>query len=356
MAGRLGHRRSTDIDVFVPDLSDTIAAQRGGRHDLARATGGERVVENDLEAKVRVAGGEIDLMAVKPYFEGSEETVEIDGHPETVLTNAQILRGKLDRTNRPVTRDAFDFVTAAKLDHRALEIAVNAMGKKETRNICAQIQGHGPSYARDLRTRKVLTGVPRELHVNPDELGEQAAQALESHRYRGMTVELKPDRIEITTERKGREPRTEAYPRGKAEAGLVESGALDHLATNWRISRDELRSTVREALDRGWSGTLIDSEWTEPQTALERSRNEIAELDEVQRRRPGTKGPNEPDHDSGGNELAPPSAEMQAGHPIDHSSDVDVTRAEGEPVGGTPTTRREVGPDNTPGDPGRGPR
>ena len=261
MAARLNHR-STDIDVFFPDLEDIVEGMRGGDNDLAHATKGERLVDNEKEVKIGVRGGEIDAMALAPHFEGSEEAVEIDGERETVLTNAQILRVKMERTNRAITRDAFDIVTAAKLDPRSLEIAVNALGKKACANTCRQIESHADEYARDLRERTALTGVPKELEEAPDALAKKTSDALKAHRYRRLAIELTDKGLEVTTERRGREPRTDTYPGG------LESGALDHIATNWDIGRDRLRYNVRTLAEKKWRGTIVDTEWGTPKDDL----------------------------------------------------------------------------------------
>ena len=369
MASRLNHRRSTDIDVFFPDLEDMVEGMRGGDNDLAQATKGEKLVDNEKEVKVRVRGGEIDAMALAPHFEGSEEVVEIDGERETVLTNAQILRGKLERTNRAITRDAFDIVTAAKLDPRSLEIAVNAIGKKACANTCKQIESHSDYYARDIRERTALTGVPSELEEDPDTLAKKTSHALKAHRYRRLAIDLTDKELKVTTERQGREPRTDTYPTGKIEQGLLESGALDHIATNWDIGRDRLRHNVRTLAERKWRGTVIDTEWGTPRDDLSYAMESAARhpSQDYNPAAPSGSGatagtdqtnPTDPGHDaeitsSEKPKLAPPSRELLAGEPNDNSTDTIVIRRKGGSVGGTPKTPRAHGPDEVPSGPKR---
>ena len=353
MAARLGHRASTDIDVFFPDLEDLVEGSRGGERDLARATKGERLVDDEKQIKVKVRGGEIDAIALTPHFNGSEEIAEIDGELETVLTNAQILRGKLERTNRSITRDAFDFATAAKLDPRSLEIAVNAIDKKTCTNICGQIESHSGDYARDIREGTALYGVPTEVRENPDTLAQHASSALRSHRYRRLAIELTDDALEITTERQGRDPRTETYSRRNVENGLLRSGALDHIASNWNIGRTRLRHDIGNIADTQWKGTVIDTEWGEPRDDLARATREAAQC------QPRTDPPGTPeqtdrnnpaetddqrsdatDGDSDRPDLEPPSRKLLAGKRIDHADDMVVTRENAAPSGKTATDAR----------------
>ena len=346
MAARLKHRASTDIDVFFPGLEDLVEGSRGGEKDLARATKGEQLVDNEKEIKVRVRGGEVDAIALTPHFDGSEEVAEIDGELETVLTNAQILRGKLERTNRAITRDAFDFVTAAKLDPRSLEIAVNAIDKKACTNICGQVENHAEDYARDIRERTALYGVPIELQENPDTLAQQASTALRSHRYRRLAINLTDDGIEITTERRGRDPRTETYSRRNVEDGLLRSGALDHIATNWNIGRSRLRHDVRNLANTQWKGTIVDTEWGTPKDDLTLAMQDAARYQPSAdpAETPENADRNDPketdgqrsdmtDEDSDRPDFAPPSRKLLAGKPIDHGNDLAVNRKKPASVG-----------------------
>ena len=54
-------------------------------------------------------------------------TARVEGREETVLSTAQILRGKLERAQRHPARDVYDIDKAAGVDPISLEIAVNTM-------------------------------------------------------------------------------------------------------------------------------------------------------------------------------------------------------------------------------------
>ena len=133
LAAEWDHRTSMDIDVLLPEREGMQDASAGGPVDLAAATGGKLVKDLPNQIGVEVDDGEIDVAAIPPDLPGLEREAEIDGRAELVLANAQILRGKLDRTDQGVKRDAFDFAVAGEADPQSLEIAVNALNRNETR-------------------------------------------------------------------------------------------------------------------------------------------------------------------------------------------------------------------------------
>jgi len=51
----------------------------------------------------------------------------VNDQSEIVLSNSQILRGKLQRTGARLARDAHDIVTASRLDPQSLAVAVNTV-------------------------------------------------------------------------------------------------------------------------------------------------------------------------------------------------------------------------------------
>lgn len=56
--------------------------------------------------------GQVDLAALDPCPSRGQEPAMIDGEPMIVLSNAQILHGKLERASRSPVRDVFDVIVA----------------------------------------------------------------------------------------------------------------------------------------------------------------------------------------------------------------------------------------------------
>ncbi len=124
---RWNHRESIDIDILLPDRDDVTELWPEKRLDLQSTTGGEILRKTRFRITAEVPQGILDISAMQPELTGSEQKTDIEGHIETVLTSAQIIRGKLNRIKDALPRDAFDLITAAKAEPIALEIAVNAL-------------------------------------------------------------------------------------------------------------------------------------------------------------------------------------------------------------------------------------
>ena len=170
LAARLGHRQSSDIDVLLPDIESLRSWEPGGPLDLTRATGGrlEGRRENRIIIRVTVDSS-LDVAAIRPKLPGTEIDEEIDGRTETTLSNAQIILGKLYRSEQSVTRDAFDIVSVARADPRALEIAVNALNEHDVQVVRSNLFASNDRMARN--AKGVLHGIAPEYETDLRNLG-----------------------------------------------------------------------------------------------------------------------------------------------------------------------------------------
>ena len=125
------HRESIDIDMLLPERRSVNDLGPERRLDLQAAVGGKIIRQTRYRITARTPEGILDITAMKPELEGCEREIEIEGAAETVLSTAQILRGKLERIKKALPRDAFDLITAAKAEPAALEIAVNALSSEQ---------------------------------------------------------------------------------------------------------------------------------------------------------------------------------------------------------------------------------
>lgn len=148
VAARLGHRRSTDVDLLI---TGSAALDRWNQNDRETAemhaiTGREtaewrfRKAMNERNGRTRVDtraglatvafdyGGKLEMFVSAPMIPTGDNEAEIDGRRERVLSNAQILAGKLERAERMPCRDAFDLIVLGRTDPEAVEAAVNDHG------------------------------------------------------------------------------------------------------------------------------------------------------------------------------------------------------------------------------------
>ena len=76
----------------------------------------------------------LDVAAIQPQMPGIEEHNSTWKEETKPCWQApQILHRKFYRTDKSITRDAFDFTVAADKDPRALELAVNSLDMTDTR-------------------------------------------------------------------------------------------------------------------------------------------------------------------------------------------------------------------------------
>ena len=230
LAARWGHRLSEDIDVLLPDREVVSDAHPGGPNDLARQTGGRIEGKWRDRIKVRVEHGVLDICAMQPEMQGLERSATVEDETATVLSTAQILRGKLNRTHQGLARDAFDLVAAAKVEPRALEHAVNALDKTETDLVQKNLQDANDEIAD--AAEDALKGVTKGFETDISRLGMNAADAVGESRYTRVRIVLEERNLEIERwTAAGMQP-AEPYPGDQIAEALLESGIGEYLKVN----------------------------------------------------------------------------------------------------------------------------
>ncbi len=270
LAARWDHRGSTDNDVLLPDRETLNDAGENGPLDLAAATGGTQKGQWRNRLKIELADGKLDIAAMKPQLPELEEQTKVNGRTETVLASAQILRGKFYRTDQSVTRDAFDVTVAAQAEPKALEIAVNSLDKVETRIICNNLIVSNDQMAKEART--VLKGVTDKYRIDLERLGNSAADAVLAHRYAHVQIRVADAETVIETRTNGARPRNDPLTGDKAAAALTRSGVGAYLAANTTLRPASVIATIEQLTAAGWTGTVFDSDDTNPNDRLKATR------------------------------------------------------------------------------------
>ncbi len=265
-----GHRTSRDIDVFLPERQNLNDLARGGRWDLEKLTKGRIEYQSSTKVTIAFENGHLDLAAARPRLRGEEYQATIEGKAETVLSPAQILHGKLYRTNVPVVRDAFDFVTAAKAAPEDLARAVNALDDDEIKTIQRNLILNNDKLATQGPSK---LNVPSDKHRTPWEtIGRDAAWAIRDHRYDRVLVDRFSTGVEITRMLANGTTRTTTRSNVRDHERLLrQTGVAAYLDRNHAVSLPQIISTLDHAQKSGWTGRIIDTHDREPSTRTDRA-------------------------------------------------------------------------------------
>lgn len=295
LAARWGHRQSEDIDVLFPERDAIRDTHPGQRNDLAKATGGTVEGNWSDRIKVRVKDAVLDICAMRPELDGLERRITVEDETATVLSTAQILRGKLNRTQQGLARDAFDLITAAKIEPAALQHAVNALDENETHVIRSNLQDANDHIAD--AAADALVGIPKEFETDTSRLGTDAAEAVKENRYTRVRLSLEADELSIerwTTN--GKQPKATYKTSDVAEA-LLESGIGEYLKANHAMHEAMASQGIAELQRQGRRGPVFDNESSEnparniedaAEAAMEHESRELAKRQATPRTRTNT--------------------------------------------------------------------
>ena len=258
LAARWNHRDSEDLDIFLPARSNLTDILPGMPRDIERSTGGQVTHKSARQVVVELDRGVIDISAAAWKLPGDPLTVQVDGQAALALDTAQILHGKLQRAGDPPARDAFDFITAAKLDAEALEHAVNALTDDENAFVQRTLAARNDELAREAPAK--LKNIRHGLETPYGTIGIDAARAVRAHQYTRIKIGRTPEGVTIETVTNARPGRPTAYcNRPDAAAVLIETRLDTHLERVGGMDAREIAETLDLAGRTGWTGTVLDS-------------------------------------------------------------------------------------------------
>lgn len=125
LAARWDHRESTDMDLLTTDPKGIVPRTARSGKDLAERLNGELGLKSSAtHIRIKTEDGPIDITVDEPAPRGQERLAMVNGREETVLSNCQILKGKMNRTDNSPARDVYDVITAAERDPVSLKEAI----------------------------------------------------------------------------------------------------------------------------------------------------------------------------------------------------------------------------------------
>ena len=255
LAARWAHRRSTTIEILLPERTAVYDVGRGGTVDLERATGGEVVQNDGWRIVLKVDEGKLDIAAMRPELPGLEATAEVEGQAQTVLGNEQILRGKLNRTDEGIARDAFDFAVSRRVDPRALEIAANSFSEDANRVLQRNLRAGNGDMGREAEAE--LEDVAPEYEECRQALGELGADAVAASRYKEVRIAVRQGRIHIATQAVAGTIRSETYDGRRPAEALQKTGMDAYLESNSNELPGGVALELEERARNGRDGTVL---------------------------------------------------------------------------------------------------
>ena len=245
LAARWGHRHSTDIDLTVNErtvLRELSPQWNLEFEDTMRALGGEPKFQSN-EYSIRFDAGRLHMAALEPTPKRGQSEAAIEGRSVIVLSNAQILCGKLQRVEYSPVRDAFDFITAKRVDPHALLIAANTESADFAAAIAASWELANSRFESEAAAG--LHGVPPRFRRDTSRLGFEAAEALRGACYERLAVYAENGRGVVEAKaRNGMEWTVEMRP---AEIdGAFEANGLNHYLNKNQLGSAKIRNQMKQ--------------------------------------------------------------------------------------------------------------
>ena len=198
------HRGSFDVDIQVgkdTKLEELESGAYGWLHAEMERLGAtarynadlnmyriRREEGSDTSREVQVWGHELEIAK-------GHTTARVEGREETVLSTAQILRGKLERAGRHPARDVYDIDRAAGIEPVSLEIAVNTMRHDL---VAKAALTWNVAYGRiGNEARQRLVGLAPGEERRHYEIAKTGAKALVAARYAYLRLGVEDDRIVV---------------------------------------------------------------------------------------------------------------------------------------------------------------
>lgn len=249
LAARWGHRKSTDIDLTVPDGTDLNEARRLHEHEIRRTmedVGARRMVLTEMHFVFELQAGTVEITEADPRPGTGTTRVECGGFPIDGMSTTQIIRGKLERSlkHEPPARDLLDVIVARRVDPAALEGAVNMLSNERQRLIMGRWEE--AAYRVDKEAPETLHDVKDEYRRFTRDLCHHAIESFEDSRYvsSGMKREGNDVRIITRTLR-----RTNTIPTTPAElAAVLDASGMNGYLQSHGPGQAEIERRIETAL------------------------------------------------------------------------------------------------------------
>ena len=206
---RWNHRLSRDLDIHLRLTTSEDSRELLDR--TAKAAGGHRI-EHPKFPQIqfsRERDDHVDICCEAPQPRTGEREATVDGEASWVLSNAQIMTGKLlGRGMSSPGRDLYDVAVCALADPDALQVAVNGLDDDKVNSILKIYKENETLYAKEVHD---LDGVPEQLEpirANPAAYATTRSwtRSTNAYRYAPPTAPPRSKRPRRTKRRPARTP------------------------------------------------------------------------------------------------------------------------------------------------------
>lgn len=254
LAARWGHRNSEDIDLTCHP--DTETAHFPTQLEMAlKKVGGEAKCWGEW-SRVDFTPSHLDVFKKELTPGTGHQTAIIDGKPVTVLSNVQILTGKLqNRALDPPVRDVYDIAVCGIEDPQSLEAAINGIYAAKIDSTILGWNMNRDSHAE--ATDELINNVPTRLQPVKERPAEYAIHAAENALYHHVTISAKRGVIHVRTKSATAE-RTRTYETtAELERGFEATGINNFLRASGKNSR-KTRESAHRAIRQGETLILLE--------------------------------------------------------------------------------------------------
>lgn len=252
LAARWGHRKSTDIDIFLPGNSGISALDPRWNPQFAKgmhSLGASKIEVQTLSLKFSFPSGRIEITQLDPIPNLPPETALVDGREVAVYGNDQILAGKLHgRGRRLPARDIFDIAVARHEDPSALRTAVNLLDRSLRAEVIHTIRLEREAYGEE-GPETIVEPAPRWSHLMRRG-SDEAVEAIELATYRKIDIRYAASKAHVCLVTAGGWQAEETFASGWALAeGLTRLGLERIMRRAHRSVEDFIRATDARLAD-----------------------------------------------------------------------------------------------------------
>ena len=227
LAARWAHRKSTDVDIFLPANSGIAALDPRWNPQFTsemHTLGASRVEVRDQSFKFSFPTGRIEITQLNPIPNLPPELALVDGRNMSVYDNSQILTGKLyGRGKRLPPRDIFDLAVARHEDPSALRTAVNFLDGHLLAEVLHTIRMEADVYAEDA-PNTIIEPTQRWSHLL-HEGADRAIEAIELATFRKVDIRYAVNHVSIALAAEDGWEAEETFASGRELAtGLIRLG------------------------------------------------------------------------------------------------------------------------------------